>query len=139
MGVQFAINEGPVPASRPRVTKFATYYPKAHTTYAEFLRQFLKTTPEFPTNQPVELRIMCVMPPYKTSDHPVHRADVDNLAKLPMDSMTKSGRYWKDDDLIVSLVSLKRFAREGEEPHTKVRIVPITGSVEDHVEAVFNQ
>ena len=135
--VIFDISGRPVPASRPKVTKFSTYYPKAHTAYAEYLRQVLLTIPSFITDKPVEVRLLCVMPRYKGSDHPVYRADVDNLAKLPMDCMTKAQRFWKDDDLIVNLVAMKRFAREGEEPHTKVRIIDIVGSVEDHVDSQF--
>lgn len=133
----------PVPASRPKVTRFGTYYPKAHTERSEFLRVYLQTLEECPVSTPVEVRILNVMPRYATSDHPVHRADVDNLAKLPLDVMTKSlredgsHRYWKDDDLIVSLLSLKRFCREGEEAHTEIKIIPINGSVEDRVDALF--
>ncbi len=136
--VRFELAERPTPASRPRVTQRGTFYPKAHTVYAEFLRKALEGVPGLSTDGPVELRLLFVMPRYKTSDHPVHRSDVDNLSKLPMDGMTKSGRFWKDDNLIVNLVALKRFAREGEEPHTKVRVVPVVGSVEDHVDALFN-
>lgn len=137
---RFEIGTQPVPASRPRVARNgAVYYPKAHSVYAGFLKGVLSETPEAITEEPIEVRFLFVMPPYKTSDHPVHRSDVDNLSKLPMDSMTKSARYWKDDDLIVALTSLKRFAREGEEPHTKVRIIPIKGTVEDHVDQLFNK
>jgi Holliday junction resolvase RusA-like endonuclease len=132
----------PVPAARPKVSKFGTYYPKAHMTHKAVLDTFFKGAEPYPVDQPVEVRTLFVMPRYKTSDHPVHRSDVDNLAKLPLDCMTQAkdgdtGKFWTDDDLIVDLRSLKRFCREGEEPHTKVRIIPIHGSVEDHVDASF--
>ena len=136
--VSFVVDGEPVPASRPRVTPRGTYYPKRHRERHEFLKQALAETPPYPTANPVEVRILSVMPRYKTSDHPVHRSDVDNLAKLPMDVMTQVERYWKDDDLIVSLISLKRFAREGEEPHTKIVIVPFEGSPEDWADHRFN-
>jgi Holliday junction resolvase RusA-like endonuclease len=31
------------------------------------------------------------------------KPDVDNLAKLPLDQITKSGRVWRDDSQVVSL------------------------------------
>lgn len=135
--IHFEIEGKPVPASRPKVSKWGTYYPKNHTVYAKYLSSMFAQSPEYITEEPVEVRILCVMPKYKTSDHPVHRADVDNLSKLPMDGMTKSQRYWKDDDLVVSLVALKRFCRDNEEPHTKIRIVPIKGTPEDWVDDLF--
>lgn len=87
--------------------------------------------------------MLFVMPRYKTSESPVHRADVDNLSKLPLDCMTQSldankkFRFWSDDNLVVNLMALKRFTRDSEEPHTKVRVIPITGSIEDHVDGAF--
>lgn len=137
---RFEIGLKPVPASRPRVARNGmVFYPKAHSVYAESLKTILAGTPMMVTEEPVEVRFLFVMPRYKTSDHPVHRSDVDNLSKLPMDSMTKCERYWKDDDLIVALTSLKRFTHDGEEPHTKVRIIPLKGSVEDCVDQLFNR
>lgn len=140
---RFEVPGKPVPASRPKVSKFGTYYPKAHTMHSEYLRKYLMEVPAFPVADPVEVRILNVMQPYATSDHPVHRADVDNLAKLPLDMMTKSvdtegvQRFWTDDNLIVNLVTLKRFAREGEEPHTKVRIINIGRDYADYVDQRF--
>jgi len=142
--LSFKIEAEPVPASRPRVTtRGMAYYPKKHSDYAGFLKDFLKTVPPITTEGPVEVRIMFVMPRYKTSDYPVHRADVDNLSKLPLDSMTKAmtegetHRFWVDDCLVVHLAAYKRFTRDGEEPHTKIRIKTIEGSVEDYVDRLF--
>lgn len=143
METNFQIPTAPVPASRPKVSRFATYYPKKHTAYHQFLKGFLSEVECTASEGPVEVRFLFVMPRYKTSDHLVHRSDVDNLSKLPLDCMTQSkvdentSRFWKDDDLVVNLMALKRFTRDGEEPHTKVRILPITGSVEDHTDRAF--
>ncbi|MBD3755120.1 MAG: RusA family crossover junction endodeoxyribonuclease [Gammaproteobacteria bacterium] len=143
--VSFKIEAEPVPASRPRVTtRGVAYYPKKHTEYSEFLKRYLKDVPSFPADGPVEVTALFVMPRYKTSDSLVHRADVDNLSKLPLDSMTKAegeggGRkFWSDDHLIVNLTALKRFAREGEQPHTNIKIRKIEGNVEEHVDRVFD-
>ncbi len=135
--VGFSIEAKPVPAARPKVSKFGVYYPKAHTVYKNMLEsmlpQFLTTT----LDQPMEVRMMFVVNRYKTSDYPTIRADVDNLAKLPLDCMTTC-KFWTDDALVVALVSMKRFCRVGEVPHTKVRVIAFDGDVESHVDRLFN-
>jgi Holliday junction resolvase RusA-like endonuclease len=144
VSVGFEIPTEPVAASRPRVTaRGIAYYPKKHTSYQEYLKHHLKDVPAMDSIGAVEVKFLFVMPSYKTSDHPVHRTDVDNLSKLPMDVMTKiqngdGPKFWVDDCFVVHLTSLKRFAREGEVPHTKVKITLIEGSVEDHIDKVFN-
>lgn len=142
--VSFEIGAEPVPASRPRVTsRGVTYYPKKHTAYAEYLKGFLKeVAPALRSEGPVAVMMLFVMPRYKTSTSPVHRSDIDNLSKLPLDGMTKSQddegyRFWVDDNMVVHLQVFKRFAREDEQPHTKIRIETIEGSVEDYVDRVF--
>lgn len=143
---EFTLTKAPVPASRPRVTKFTTYYPKAHMAHKKFLEDALSAVEPLAFVGPVSVKFKFVMPPYKTSDHPVHRADVDNLSKLPLDCMTdatvdgeKEGpkKFWIDDCFVVDLHSLKRFANEGEEPHTVVAITPISGPISDHVDQAF--
>ena len=143
--LRFDIEAEPVPASRPKVSKFGAYYPQKHTAYANFLGTFLNTVTPIALSEPVEVRLLFVMPRYKTSSALVHRADVDNLAKLPLDCMTKcfetgtkTHRFWPDDSLVTGLIALKRFVRDGEEPHTKVRVIKIETSVEDHVDRLFN-
>lgn len=141
----FTIEAVPVPASRPKVGRGVAYYPKKHADYAAFLKAYLKTVPPFSVEGPLEVRMLFVMPRYKTSDSITYRADVDNLAKLPMDSMSKARveeteehQFWLDDHLIVHLTVLKRYTRDGEHPHTKVRIKTLDGTVEDHVDKVFH-
>lgn len=143
--VQFTIEAEPVPAQRPRVTqRGVSYYPRKHTAYAEGLKAYLSAAPALLADGPVELRLKFVMPRYKTSDHPVHRADIDNLSKLPMDCMTKAvegtqKRFWEDDCMVVSLTTFKRFARDGEQPHTQVIARTINENVEDYVDRMFDQ
>lgn len=132
----FTIEAVPVPASRPQVAKYGTYYPKPHMAYKGLLEALFDKIKRNLIEGPFEVRFLFVQPPWKTSTFPTSRSDVDNLAKLPMDVMTKK-QFWIDDCLAVSLVALKRFCREDEEPHTKVRIIKIEGSVEDHVDKAF--
>lgn len=144
---EFVIPHKPVPASRPRVGSRGTFYPKAHMEYHGFLKDYLKDLPPCRIDKPCEVRLLFVFDKYKTSDYPTHRNDVDNLSKLPLDSITKAGKtdkndpnymFWQDDALVVSLCALKRFVREGEEPHTKVKIKVIEDNVDDYVDEVFN-
>lgn len=146
MDTRFSIVAEPVPASRPRVTaRGMTYYPKKHTAYEAFLKTALKDVDVRHKAGPVEVRLKFVMPPYKTSDHPVHRSDADNLSKLPLDVMTKIKGpddmpvFWIDDCFVVVLMAFKRFAREGEDPHTEVLIREITGSIEDYIDEAFEK
>jgi Holliday junction resolvase RusA-like endonuclease len=143
--VQFRIEAEPVPAARPRVTsRGMTFYPKKHTAYAKYLSDVLQDAPALKAKGAVEVRIKFVMPPYKTSDHPVHRADVDNLSKLPLDCMTKATamevpRFWEDDHMIVLLQAYKRFARDGEEPHTEIRCIKIDEDISDFIDRRFSE
>ena len=143
--VSFTIDAEPVPASRPRVGKFGTYYPETHKRYEGVLMKVLSQVLGLTHAGAVALRIMCVMPRYKTSTFPVHRADVDNLAKLPMDCMTAmktedgQPKVWSDDCMVVHLEASTRFTRDGEQPHTKIKLIPLTGSIEDYVEERFNE
>lgn len=149
MEIRFDIPHEPVPASRPRVMpRGGVFYPKAHTAYAKTLETELQNLPKAPTGRSVvEVRLLFVMPPYKTSDYPVHRADVDNLAKLPMDAITKSVeksdagtvtcRYWEDDNLVGLLMASKVFARDDEKPHTKVFIKTIDEDPNDYLRRRF--
>jgi Holliday junction resolvase RusA-like endonuclease len=142
---RFTIEGKPVPASRPRVTTRGSFYPKAHTAYSNYLKAALPLPTET-LDYPVEVRLLSVMPPFKGSLYPTSRCDVDNLAKLPLDCMTKDDTekggsrkaFWTDDSLVVSLLTMKRFCRPGEEPHTQIRVIKIEGSVEDHVDQHFN-
>ena len=133
-------NTQPVPAARPRVFRNGgVAYPKAHTEYKEYLKRVLRDHKANPYDGLIEVRFLFVMPPYKGSPYPTHRSDLDNLAKLPMDCLTQSENFWVDDSLIVSLIALKRFARAGETPHTKVRITHIDGDIGEYTDKVFLQ
>ena len=54
-----------------------------------------------------------VLPP-KSTKRTNPRGDIDNFIKGPLDSMTKHGGFWNDDDQIVQIKASKRFANEGE-------------------------
>jgi Holliday junction resolvase RusA-like endonuclease len=111
----------PVPASRPRVTKWGTYYSK---TYKDWMRWAEANIPEggdppLPGHYDVVLEFIVAKPRTSKLTRPV--GDVDNYAKAILDVLTKKG-YWPDDADVVCLQASKRFAHEDEEPRTEAFI-----------------
>lgn len=111
----------PVPASRPRVTRWSTYYGKKHTQYVKDVSTLgFKCTPEKPQD-PLETIIMVnttyALPLPKSM--PKKRRieldgsfcdkniDLDNLNKLFWDSVLVDGGIIKDDSQIVISESKK--------------------------------
>lgn len=112
----------PTPAGRPRVFKNGgVSYPKAHVAYSKEIKPTLAANKPETITGLVSVKMNFVFPRYKTSEYPTYRADLDNLAKIPMDEMTKLN-YWTDDSLVSELILTKRFANNGEEPHTIIEI-----------------
>jgi Holliday junction resolvase RusA-like endonuclease len=116
----------PVPASRPRVSKWGTYYSGK---YKEYLRHSQAALPKaaFPLEGDLELDLEFVAVRPKTTKRSNPRGDIDNYAKAIMDTITKLG-YWNDDDQVVTATMHKRFAEAEEVPHTRVTINGISES-----------
>lgn len=106
----------PVPAGRPRVTRWGTYYPKSYTNWIKAASPAVEAMPVVPLKGNVALlvEVNCERP--KKTDHTAPMGDVDNFAKGPMDLITKLGKSWLDDRQIVSLTVVKRWIEQGEEP-----------------------
>ena len=111
----------PVPASRPRVTRWGTYHTKTYKTWLEAAAEYLATTraklPEGKLH--VVLEFVCRRP--KTTKLVTPKGDIDNYAKAPLDAITHAG-IWPDDKWIVSLYASKRFVEAGEQPHTSLQV-----------------
>lgn len=112
----FWIGGKPVPAGRPRVSKWGTYYPKSYTTWIKASTPYVEALVPVPTDRPIALMIEVLCPRPKKTDHAAPMGDVDNFAKGPMDLITKLGKAWVDDRQIVFLATAKRWVEEGEEP-----------------------
>lgn len=117
---ELVIDLAPVPASRPRVTKWGTYYTGR---YKQWMKDAEATIPEadvaFEGNLNVTLDLVCHKP--KTTKRQCPLGDIDNYAKSVLDSLTKKG-YWKDDDQVIHLYAHKRWPNPTEVPHVRVRI-----------------
>ena len=109
MEVQFDIN--PVPASRPRVTRWATYYGKKYSKFKEDMIEMTKNTKVIPLegNIYAKLRFNIQIPKSwskkkkeaKNGAYCDNHADIDNYCKSILDSL--NGVYYKDDRQIVML------------------------------------
>ena len=117
----------PVPASRPRVGKWGTFYSKNYAKWKKDADVCLKEI----TAKNLELTIrplqiegaiavtieqICKRPKKLTREYP--RGDLDNHAKGPLDAITQSDIGWHDDDQVTKLIVSKRYAEPDEEPRS---------------------
>ncbi|MCW8137279.1 MAG: RusA family crossover junction endodeoxyribonuclease [Planctomycetota bacterium] len=126
----------PVGKGRPRFGRGRTYTPKA-TEQAERLQAtlLLPYVPREPLEGPLSVRLAYTFaPPADPAARaealagrrwPARRGtfDVDNLAKLTMDVMTRQ-RWWIDDHQVVELRATKAY---GERPGVRVEVLQIGG------------
>ena len=111
----FFLRVAPVPASRPRVSRWGTYYGKP---YQKFIKEAQPLADAFegvPTDRPVMVLMETIVKKPKTGKLAYPRGDVDNFAKGPLDVMTKAECFWGDDNQVVGLMVFKRYAKPDEE------------------------
>lgn len=117
----------PVPASRPRISKYGNYYNKTYTDFRREVYQYLKniknkfedTTARFR----IDLELICYRPKKPSKMYP--RGDNDNYEKAYYDSITYAGIAWDDDVQIVSNTTSKRYQEEGEDYGAKITITQL--------------
>jgi Holliday junction resolvase RusA-like endonuclease len=123
--MKLKIDINPVPASRPRVSRFGTYYGpvyrKFKTAIAAILTSMAVSSKSFGDKR-LNVNVECVVKKPKTSILDVPRGDVDNYAKGVLDAM--NGVLWDDDDQIVKLTVSKRFTEQNEEGHILLEVKP---------------
>lgn len=116
----------PVPASRPRVSKWGTYYAATYKNWLKAAGLAVKEwTPGGKAEGPLVLLMEVICTKARTSKLAFPRGDIDNFAKGPLDVITKSERVWLDDNQVVGLIAFKRFAESGEKPGTNVTIMEL--------------
>lgn len=114
----------PVPAARPRVSKWGTYYPKTYRDWKKAAAELLAKTslPAHPCDGPVALLATFAIQKARTSKLTTPVGDLDNYVKALMDALNDDGRVWLDDKQVVTLRCMKRFASDTETPHIQFTI-----------------
>lgn len=110
----------PMPAPRPRMSKWGAYFPATYTAHKKAIADSL------PARAIALLGELCVSVELickriGKSKFTTPAGDVDNLCKPTLDVLTQQG-YYGDDRQITNLRVVKRFPAEGEEPHIRVHI-----------------
>lgn len=128
MHALFTIPVTPVVASRPRVTRWGTYYSPKYKQFKEVDGAEALAAVECPLDQPldvpiaVSLSFICHRP--KTTKRTIPVGDVDNYAKAALDLLQADSRWFVNDDLITKLRASKRYADKDESPCIRVLIEP---------------
>ena len=116
----------PVPASRPRVGRWGTYYGKTYAAWrkevTEFMEKFVKNNKiTKPFEGPFKIALTHSVRKPKTSKRLWPRGDIDNYDKAVLDALVNDGLLI-DDDMVLQLHSVKMFATETEREGTTVHI-----------------
>jgi Holliday junction resolvase RusA-like endonuclease len=119
---EFRIGVVPLPAPRPRVTKFGSaYMPASYKAYQKQIAAALPPKPPLAFANELFVEIEFVCKPIAKSKYTTPMGDLDNFAKGVMDTLTDEG-WWEDDRQIMKLNLSKRFPQAGEDPHINVSI-----------------
>jgi Holliday junction resolvase RusA-like endonuclease len=111
----------PVPASRPRVSKWGTYYAKPYRVFKDALKSDLKKRWAHPAiSVPVVVSMVCLCTQPKSTKLDYPKPDVDNYAKAVLDAM--NGVVLQDDTQVIELNVSKRWAPKGAEGSIQVTI-----------------
>lgn len=136
MTITFDVPLIPVAKGRAKVGmigKHARMYTPSRTVKAEqeFVALAAPYAPATPIDGPVDVCLVFVLPipssmPAWQSEAarrgevwPAKKPDLDNLAKLVLDALNRSGRFWRDDAVVCELRVQKRY---GDQPGTRVVI-----------------
>lgn len=118
---QFCLSIDPAPASRPRV--YSGGGVGYGTKYDEFKERCVGPCNSFTgrkSARPIACLLEHVVKAPKIMKIPYPKGDLDNYDKSPLDAMVKSGMFWEDDIQVCFMISIKRYAKEREEPCVNV-------------------
>ncbi len=122
---EFRFDINPVPASRPRVSRYGTYYLPTYRKFKAEMQQIVNNDRGSfsKTKGPLAVTVVCRVRKPKTTEllHP--RGDVDNYAKAVLDSLNDV--LWDDDDQIVQLTCFKEFCKDDQNPQIFVEVEPV--------------
>ena len=139
--MEVTFNIIPVPASRPRVTRWSTYYGKKYTNFKEemlSLTSDIVFTPlegnifaQLQFNVPIPKSWTKKKKEAKNGAYCDNHADIDNYCKAILDSL--NGVYYEDDKQIVMLQATMLWATEASidctfttlDSHSNARFAPM--------------
>ena len=119
----------PVPASRPRVTRWGVYYTKTYKAWIMVAEHLLPDHVGTPLEVPVQATVLFAIPRSRTSKLVVPVGDGDNYEKAIFDILQKKG-YLADDKWITTAIWRKRFLPHGCEGFTEVELTPDTEEID---------
>ena len=119
----------PIPASRPRVTRWGVYYSKTYKNWMAEAERIVPVWKDAPWCFPVQANTLIAVPRAKTSQLVVPVGDGDNFEKAVFDLLQKKG-YLEDDKWITSATWRKRFLPYGEVGFTMVELTPETEEID---------
>lgn len=115
----------PVPASRPRVTRWGTYYSK---TYKNWKKDAAKWLENLKVEKTLDGELITVVESTvrkpKTTKRSNPRGDIDNYSKAPLDAINET-ELWLDDDQVVMLIATKKFTTNEDEVGTKITVYEV--------------
>lgn len=120
MKLEIPVN--PVPASRPRVTRWGTYFAKTYRQYREDAKRALPPA-DVPLEGPLAVSMVFTVRRPKSTKLAHPKPDIDNFAKAALDVLTTQG-YWQDDHQVIRLRCSKEWAEPGEPGMTRIEIKP---------------
>jgi len=131
-GFTLMLHIPPVPASRPRVTRWGTYYLKTYKTYKDAAHEAIPVCTEqtLTCELGATVEFICHRP--KSTKLVSPRGDIDNHLKAIFDACVgvaatkkvgcKLKKYIKDDEIISHVDARMRYAEPDEEPCTIITV-----------------
>lgn len=128
--LSLSIDTQPVPATRPRVSRWGTYYAKTYRRWRDQAKRLLAEmpSPAEPITKPVAVLTEIVVQQPRTSKLKWPKGDSDNFEKAAWDAVTNAGTFWKDDDQIIFNATWKRWAKKDETPGTRIHVFKLQES-----------
>jgi len=126
--IHFVFWYPPTAASRPRVTRWGTYYTKTYKAYQDAAEAAIPHSNRPPLEGCLAAYIEFICHKPKTTKLVSPRGDIDNHIKSILDAVVGKKKnphgYIQDDMQITYLEATKRYAKKGELPHTRIHIEP---------------
>ena len=125
-GFSLVLPTAPVPASRPRVTRWGVYYTKTYQAYRKASHALLGKSerPQLTADLGATIEFVCAKPKKTVRLRP--NGDIDNHMKSILDVIVGTKEqpklYIVDDMQVTQVNASKRWAEDGEEPHTAITI-----------------